>query len=544
MASLPNNVDVRRRYIIATGGSGYGGESGASNGTLQGGTASFQVGILSQCTDISMIFNNAYGSQPETLGANPILVRAGLLLQSDSTTVYPLFFKGSRTAIIEPGGSIESDPTPITLYPPVMYVRTFVQPIGTYEVDSVGLGAATAGTFTLSFVWQSVTYTTASIAYNASNVAVQAAIVAATGGAGQVLAAGTVTVTGGPLPAAITITFSGAMYGPVTSQTITPSGLTGGTATFTRTTNGVFPGTYPGTYAHESQTAGGKALNAGSAMSCTNNYATNPGPDLTFSNSTTGFTTPASYTYQPEAIIGSGPSLTPSILIIGDSIAQGFGDVTGNGAGTWTAGFIIRAINETHPYVRMEAYGDLFRNSGEVNNVYGRDAPIKYGHYAICEYGVNDIYALGDTLAQVQASAILVWSKLARRGVKTYQTTLTPETTSTDSWATSGNQTPTTGNTVRIGFNDWVRQGAPMLIASAGALPTATTNGTTNAVYARQPGHPLVGYFEIADIAETSRDSGIWVTNGTANYPTTDGIHPSTAMAILMSAGINMTVFI
>jgi hypothetical protein len=110
-----------------------------------------------------------------------------------------------------------------------------------YEVDVVGVGAATAGTIILSFVWDGITWTTGSIAYNAAASTVQSAIQAATGPAGQTLPANIVTATGGPLATtSVTVTFQGQMVGPITGQTNTPSGLTGGTATFTRSINGVF----------------------------------------------------------------------------------------------------------------------------------------------------------------------------------------------------------------------------------------------------------------------------------------------------------------
>ncbi|MDP9094759.1 MAG: hypothetical protein M3N95_17930, partial [Actinomycetota bacterium] len=112
------------------------------------------------------------------------------------------------------------------------------QVTGAYEVDTLSLGAASAGSITYAITWQGVTYTTAAIAYNASNATVQAAMLAATGPAAQVLPAGTITVTGGPLPAAITITYSGAMSGPVTGQNAVPTGLTGGTIAYGVTTAG------------------------------------------------------------------------------------------------------------------------------------------------------------------------------------------------------------------------------------------------------------------------------------------------------------------
>jgi hypothetical protein len=105
------------------------------------------------------------------------------------------------------------------------------QGAGTNEGQTVGLGAATAGTFTLTFQNE----TTAPIAFNANAAAVQTALEALGG-----IAPGDVVVTGGPLPAAVTVTWQGA-YGGMDVPTLTGSGtgLTGGALTITTTTPGV-----------------------------------------------------------------------------------------------------------------------------------------------------------------------------------------------------------------------------------------------------------------------------------------------------------------
>lgn len=104
------------------------------------------------------------------------------------------------------------------------------QGAGTSEVQTLGLGAATAGTFTLTFQGE----TTAPIAYNATAAAVQTALEALGG-----IAPGDVTVTGGPLPGTVTITFGGAYGGmDVPALTGTGTGLTGGSLTLATTTQG------------------------------------------------------------------------------------------------------------------------------------------------------------------------------------------------------------------------------------------------------------------------------------------------------------------
>jgi lysophospholipase L1-like esterase len=95
-----------------------------------------------------------------------------------------------------------------------------------------------------------------------------------------------------------------------------------------------------------------------------------------------------------------------------------------------------------------------------------------------------------------------------KMGLPVFQNTITPSTTSTDSWATTGNQTPESSNAVRVQVNDWIR-----------TVPS-----------------PLSGYFEIADLAETARNSGIWK----AGY-TSDGLHPNATGHSALAAGIDVS---
>lgn len=100
----------------------------------------------------------------------------------------------------------------------------------TNEVQTVSLGAATAGTVTIGFDGE----TTGAIAFNASTADVQAALLALSN-----LNQGDVVVTGGPFPGTVTLTFGGAYNGVNVPQVVvTPTGLTGGTVTVTTTTQG------------------------------------------------------------------------------------------------------------------------------------------------------------------------------------------------------------------------------------------------------------------------------------------------------------------
>lgn len=98
------------------------------------------------------------------------------------------------------------------------------------EVQTINLGAATAGTVTITFDGE----TTAAIAFNATAATVQAELVKLSN-----VNAGDITVTGGPLPGTVTLTFGGRYAGVNVPQvTVTPTGLTGGTVTVATTTEG------------------------------------------------------------------------------------------------------------------------------------------------------------------------------------------------------------------------------------------------------------------------------------------------------------------
>lgn len=100
----------------------------------------------------------------------------------------------------------------------------------TSEVQTINLGAATAGTITIGFDGE----TTAAIAFNASASAVQSALDALSN-----VDPGDITVTGGPLPGTVTLSFGGRYTGRnVAAVTVTPTGLTGGTVTVATTTEG------------------------------------------------------------------------------------------------------------------------------------------------------------------------------------------------------------------------------------------------------------------------------------------------------------------
>ncbi len=192
---------------------------------------------------------------------------------------------------------------------------------------------------------------------------------------------------------------------------------------------------------------------------------------------------------------------TPSICILGDSRQSGIDD-TYVGDSSTNKGAISRAVGPYYPYI----------NTGRANSQasnYISASPLQralcaYTSHIISGYGYNDLSTGGVSVATLEGRITTICGYFS--GKPCFQTTIPPRSTSTDSWATLVNQTIGSKNTEIHDFNDSVR--------------SLSISGVS-------------GYFEFADIAEGTRDSGKWVVTGAANYATSDGIHESQAMNIL-----------
>jgi lysophospholipase L1-like esterase len=123
---------------------------------------------------------------------------------------------------------------------------------------------------------------------------------------------------------------------------------------------------------------------------------------------------------------------------------------------------------------------------------------------AIIQLGIND---MSFSLTTLQTNLLTLAKFMRRQGIpKVFFITISPFTTSTDGWATTANQTPTGSNGNRVTHNNWVRAGCP--VNATTLAPVAV--GTGGALFAGQSGHPVTGYFEVADTVESARDSGKW----------------------------------
>lgn len=169
---------------------------------------------------------------------------------------------------------------------------------------------------------------------------------------------------------------------------------------------------------------------------------------------TTFLSTSINYGFGPSVYASfAGPQKT--VGVIGDSVAYA------GGADTWdpTTGsrFYERAMRNVLPIINLARGSDSFVRYLQMNQ--GRRLMlIGLIDSLICGYGRNDISA-GASLATMQTRAQTTWADYQNAGIAVRQATITPQTTSTDGWATTANQTVAdpAAESVRVAFNAWIR---------------------------------------------------------------------------------------
>ena len=237
----------------------------------------------------------------------------------------------------------------------------------------------------------------------------------------------------------------------------------------------------------------------------------------------------------PTAIVGipTGAS-DKSVAILGDSIGQS----GASEAGFWATGFGLGVpimnlsvqTDEAQRFIRdLEQRGIRMSLAVHATNI-------------LWQFGKNDFReeATLDKSTTMIDNLITVAKMFKARRKPFFATTITPQTTSTDGWATVGNQTRYLEgfHLTKVGYNDWLRDGAPLfadtlLRAGIGASGSNVIRAgeTDDHLIAYEdcppsPGCTNPGYFDIADAVESARNSGIWKAGYSA-----DGVHLNTVNA-------------
>lgn len=217
------------------------------------------------------------------------------------------------------------------------------------------------------------------------------------------------------------------------------------------------------------------------------------------------------FSHPPLAIIGL--TTKASVCIVGDSIGWGFHDTPV--VEDARQGIIARGFPSTLPFVNLSSGGMQAKTFPTL--AAARKLILPYCSHVICELCNNDINVAGSSVATLTTDLQAFYATLVN-GQRVTQTTCSPKTTSTDSWATTANQTLVSSESRRLDFNNnRVRSGSLV--------------GVNNS------------YFEIAWLLETAHDSGLWINDGsTPNLNTNDGLHPQNPAYVIGSGGVNMAL--
>lgn len=272
-------------------------------------------------------------------------------------------------------------------------------------------------------------------------------------------------------------------------------------------------------------TAGQKWYTSGFAPAGSTSSGGTAQSDLTQSGTVTGsYASP----FMPAVI--RGLQVSPStlrIVGIGDSIVGGFND-SGN-----ALGFFGRAFTG-YRYARYGQSGEKIAGVGSGVSHNLRLSMCAGANAGLVMYGTND-FTFGSSAAVIEQYLMSLLRRMAAMGMTCYAATIPPLTTSTDSWATTGNQTVTVHEVVRVSLNDWLRAGMPLTPSTL--APAAI--GTGGALLAGSAGHPVLRVYDLGSACETATDSGLWKVNGSAFTFTGDGTHPSPAAYAAMAAMIS-----
>lgn len=206
------------------------------------------------------------------------------------------------------------------------------------------------------------------------------------------------------------------------------------------------------------------------------------------------------------AIIGAFTRPEVSLIIVGDSIAQGSKDTNGSGYSGTSGGWFVRpawgASGRNIPWSNLAVINDTVSNYLTMTK---RQFWYKYATHAISDYVVNDIAVDAASAATIRTNLRLLWASLKNGGIShVSQTLCVPKTTSTDSWATSGNQTVVTN------FGD------------------GSTRDTINGFIVADEGtNSLDEVIDFRSMIEDGSDHTKWRSDGSTAFGwTRDGLHP------------------
>jgi lysophospholipase L1-like esterase len=214
-------------------------------------------------------------------------------------------------------------------------------------------------------------------------------------------------------------------------------------------------------------------------------------------------------------ILGHPVSDGFSMIALGDSIISGSGDTSVTNQ-QYGQGNFQRALRTTGGADLLSGI-NFARTGCSATSYTGTNtkwqAYAKYARFMHEGLGTNDIgTGTSSVVATIQTNLSSIWTAAKAQGVeKIVRNYLLQRTTSTDSWATTANQTI---------VGDWASGGKTDTLNAW--FETQKTAGNITDTFA---------HTYTADSVATDK----WAVNGSAGYGTTDGLHPTSTLHQLMA---------
>lgn len=204
------------------------------------------------------------------------------------------------------------------------------------------------------------------------------------------------------------------------------------------------------------------------------------------------------------AVLGVPSAPQACVQIWGDSLSEGSGDsVDTTSAIQGTPSRALYRSGNPIPHIKHAKVGDKLIPAAAQATGFQRRFFAQFANNFYIGLGSNDISS-GATLSAMQTALTSLVTSLRRRGsCRVFCPSVTTRTTSTDNWATTANQTVSTGFTVGGIADQW------------------------NTWLAAQVGGLIDGF---VDLRPSSQDAANkWRVNGTSQFATVDGTHGSPA---------------
>lgn len=506
---------------------------GTACDTIQGFLA-YNVPVTSHTFQVA--FCNRWGQKEFATGPD-MQITASIEYPIDSKNFYSFAFQNGRHAgFMAAGNCMVSDPLEMDISSgsSILYVRWHATRTADSALSAFGANH-TNGYISGSTVLAPFTTTTASNRFDGVEEMATYDATASTGHSSGLTATCSASGTA--------VTFGANLIGTNSTNyteyngstvTITGAGASGANLTTTVTMTG--------------QAAGTLATACTTAVSAA---ATTLVPaDKTASTTLPIFDTYQANEFAPFALLAApSTSVVRSFGLVGDSITYGQG--ADNKWGSWAVqaldltdvnNGLATSIKTNIPYVNASQPSELLAFLNFPGNHLDRFFLLSRVKHVMGMLGTNDL-SNGYTQAQIEANFLSFWTSETARGTIPHYGTIIPHTTSSDNlWTNQADQTIPSASieAIRVGVNDWLRDGAPYDCSTSAA---ATTGSTANTVV-------RLAYYNTSGIGTASHPASVgsaatcthpagggttfelsnWLESNSSGTPTQDGGYFNTSI--------------